>query len=582
MVYIFHTYKRRWRTVDLFLLAVGTQELVTALYAFGFAVLNLFSPRAGPACSFILWGLTATRTFQIFTLASLVVDRALTIRWPYKYRFTVRRNQIIYHITVTAIIAVIVGVAAVFARSPHKHQEYHCSVHPLGWDYRFSLFNICLHSILMITVLVCCFDLEVNHCQARHRRLHFSDPLTGTENSTGTTTSSSVTSSSSESTRPLHSPSRQESRRPYSTEQTSSDIRRTTVEAVSCLCYLVNHLPFLVLNILAMLTPPFWSSWHENIILWLRLVEGLAIPLLFYFTDPQHRSALRHAFQRRSGKFSDFGDDRHYPLYLEDIIEGNTKPSPFESVTPIGIITNYRRSPGKKNKSQHSNAQKKSLWRTGTKKRILPSIYGVDTVLNPSHLTNNLQTVVHIKPQPEKDDVTKLSSIQIDSWKDTDTHIYATLSDNLSSLSYQSSLPDDNVFSRGGAEAEEEMYGGSLTTIANADFEFHYAYLGDVRSGDVLYKYDSEMELSGSEDKVWKYPDNSSDKSSNSEIVQDLVIRIDSAKDFCHVKGSPETEKAVQKTRHQSNDNIPFHVYRVRTEELCKMFHPPLQTVGSL
>ncbi|XP_022236023.1 uncharacterized protein LOC111083666, partial [Limulus polyphemus] len=244
-VYIFHTYRRHWRTVDLFLLAVGTQELVTALYAFGFAILNLFSPRVGPACSFILWGLTATRTFQIFTLASLVVDRALTIRWPYKYRFSVRRNQIRYHIAVTAVIAVIVGVAAVFARSPDELQQYHCSVHPLGWDYRFSIFNICLHSVLMITVLVCCFDLEVNHCRTRHRKLHFPDPSIGPENSTGTATSSSVTSNSSESTRPLHSPGRQESRRPYNPEQTSSDFRWTAVEVVSCLCYLLNHLPCL-------------------------------------------------------------------------------------------------------------------------------------------------------------------------------------------------------------------------------------------------------------------------------------------------------------------------------------------------
>ncbi|XP_022235161.1 uncharacterized protein LOC111083156, partial [Limulus polyphemus] len=327
---------------------------------------------------------------------------------------------------------------------------------------------------------------------------------------------------------------------------------------------------FQVLNILATLIPPFWSPWHENIILWLRLVEGLVIPLVFYLTDSHHRSALRRAFQRRSGKFSDFGDDRHSPLYLE----GNTKLSPFGSVTPIGIITNYRRTPGKKGKLQHSSAQKKSLWRTRAKKQILPSVYGVDTVLSPSHLTSNLQTVVQTKPQPEKDDVTKLSSLQMDAWRDADAHIYATLSDNLSNLSYQSSLPEDNVFGVGGAEAEEEIYGGSLTTVANADFEFHYTCLGDVRSGDVFCKYDSEMELSGSEEEVWKYPDNSSEKSSISETVQDLVIHIDSPKDSSRVKGSPENEKTVQKTRHQSNDIIPFHVYRLLTEELSRSISP--------
>ncbi|XP_013777005.1 uncharacterized protein LOC106461703, partial [Limulus polyphemus] len=235
-VYIFHSYRRCWRTVDLFLLAIGTQELITAFFAFGFAVLSLVNPRAGPPCSFILWGLTATRTFQIATLASLVVDRALTIRWPYKYRFSVRRNQIRYHIAVLAVISVFVGVAAVFARSPEKHD---CSVHPLGWDRRFSIFNICLHGVLLITVLTCCLDVEVHRCRARQRRLHFSTPSLGAECVTGTVSSSSVTSSSSGSTRPLHGAGRQESR------EASSDFRWTSVAVISSLCYLTNHLPCL-------------------------------------------------------------------------------------------------------------------------------------------------------------------------------------------------------------------------------------------------------------------------------------------------------------------------------------------------
>ncbi|XP_076306662.1 uncharacterized protein LOC143223098 [Tachypleus tridentatus] len=580
-VYIFHTYRRRWRTVDLFLLAVGTQELVTALFAFGFSILSLVSPRAGPPCSFILWGLTATRTFQIATLASLVVDRALTVRWPYKYRFSVRRNQIRYHIAVLAVIAVFVGVAAVFARSPEKNQQYDCSVHPLEWDRRFSIFNICLHGVLMVTVLVCCFDVELHRCRARRRRMPFSVPSPGTDCATGTASSGSVTSSSSGSTRPLHGPGRQESHRPYSPERPSSDFRWTAVAVVSSLCYLTNHLPYLALNILGIALPSFWSKWHENVILWLRLAEGLLVPLLFYLTDSPHRSALRRAFQRRSGKFSDFGDDSRYRIYLEDALEVQMKPSPFGSVTPVGIITNYRR----KEKHEQTQSQKKNCWKAEPKKSVFPSIYGIDTVLNPSHFKNSkLQMVVQTKPQPEKDDTCSMtkhgsSQMSMGTWRDDETHIYATLSDNFSCLSYQSSLPDGSVFGFSCAEPEEETYGGSFTTIANDDFEFHDTRprVAEMlmRANNANVKMESASEFSGSEfeEEIYRSPESEirpSEIDTSSESVKDLVIQIDSPSDSCPIKDDSEFENVIHKTRHQSADDIPFHVYRVRTEELCK------------
>ncbi|XP_022239226.1 uncharacterized protein LOC111085346 isoform X2 [Limulus polyphemus] len=330
--------------------------------------------------------------------------------------------------------------------------------------------------------------------------------------------------------------------------------------------------------------PTFWSNWHENVILWLRLGESLIVPLLFYLTDSPHRAALRRAFQRRSGKFSDFGDNGRYRMYIEDALEGQMKPSPFGSVTPIGIITNYRR----KEKREQKHSQKRNCSNTGSKRYILTSIYGIDTILNPSHFKNNLKTVVQTKPQPEKHDacsITKHGNMQMDigTWRDDETHIYASLSDSFSNLSYQSSLPDGSVFGLSFTEAEEQTYDGSFTTIANDDFEFHDTRLGVIdllmHANDTNFKPESVPKLSESalEEETYKSLENEIQLSENNnslETVQDLVIRIDSLNDSFCGKSNFEFENTSEKTRHQPNDTIPFHMYRVSTEELCKSALP--------
>ncbi|CAN8015078.1 hypothetical protein HPB47_008103 [Ixodes persulcatus] len=243
--YVFHTYRRKWRTVDLFLLSVSCQDLVTALFCFGFSVLRLIGPKMAAApCGFVLWGLAATRTFQLATLASAVGDRLLTVRWPYRYRFSVQRNQIRYHVAVLAVIGVLIGVASAFARSSESMVE--CSLHPQLWDGRYTLFVLVLYGSLMVVSICMSVAMEVQRWQltrkARLQQLRTATPEYGT-----TSTGSSVSSSSS---RPLHVLGRQTSRRPYSPqvlcEAGVSEFRWTVVAVVTLLSFAINHLPYLV------------------------------------------------------------------------------------------------------------------------------------------------------------------------------------------------------------------------------------------------------------------------------------------------------------------------------------------------
>ncbi|KAK7065839.1 hypothetical protein SK128_001194, partial [Halocaridina rubra] len=149
---VFHSYRRHWRSVDLFLLAVFVQELLMALQVFAFALLSLMRPESSAACGIFVWSLSATRTLQAATVASLLVDRALTSQWPYKYRFSVRRHQIRYHLAVLATIAALVGVAAILARPSDSPETFeHCSFLPHALHVRLSLFILSIYGILVVT-----------------------------------------------------------------------------------------------------------------------------------------------------------------------------------------------------------------------------------------------------------------------------------------------------------------------------------------------------------------------------------------------------------------------------------------------
>lgn len=186
VLFIFHTYRRRWRTMDIFLLTIALQEIPNSLCAFGFAVHTVIRSRSESSCQLVIWGLTTTRVFQLTTLTSLAFDRALTLKWPYKYRFSVRHSQIRYHIVVLGVISSLVGIAGLFARlqyqdfrqrldsydtntvnnsfnnSLNKTNSFYCTLHPLSWDFRYNIFITALYSILALITFFCTIYIEIN------------------------------------------------------------------------------------------------------------------------------------------------------------------------------------------------------------------------------------------------------------------------------------------------------------------------------------------------------------------------------------------------------------------------------------
>ncbi|GIY45173.1 g_PROTEIN_RECEP_F1_2 domain-containing protein [Caerostris extrusa] len=203
-------------------------------------------PVSSLPCTVGQFGLVAVRTFQVATLASMVVDRALTVRWPYRYRFSVRRNQIRYHVSVLALVSILVGVAGVFARL--KPNTNICSLHPSQWDVRYVLFLLCLYAFLILASLICMVQVEVH--RVRHGTKEsgsFQLPECVSPDLPTGMNSPLDTQSSTGSTRALHRPSRQASRRPYAkNNKGTSDLRWPSVALTCLLCFLINHIPYLV------------------------------------------------------------------------------------------------------------------------------------------------------------------------------------------------------------------------------------------------------------------------------------------------------------------------------------------------
>lgn len=502
--YVFHTYRRKWRTVDLFLVTISCQDLVTALFCFGFSVLRFIGPKMAAApCGFVLWGLTATRTFQLTTLASAVGDRLLTIRWPYRYRFSVRRNQIRYHVAVLSVIGILIGVASAFARSSESMLE--CSLHPHLWDTRYILFLLVLCGLLMVASIGMSVAMEIQRWQlgrkARLQQLRTATPEYGT-----TSTGSSVSSSSS---RPLHVLGRQTSRRPYSpqvlSEAGASEFRWTVVAVVTLLSFAVNHLPFLVMVVLGAYIDAFWTPWHDMAVIGLRLAQGFLFPLLLCITDRYHWSALKKTLQRRSASADFTGEDNRYRLYTGDSKSYIKNLGP---VAPIGIITNYKRSStsyGKVSKKAGRTSSRCSD-RSGLPhvppRFLVPSVYNVDCVLDKSAYFRSVQDSPRLKAQAiiaqledagsccSIDSAVKVHIPAVDydsekcrfdddrqtqdiSWikADDEDHIYATLSDT---LSLRSTVAGESCATFSAPEEDSDSDdAGSFTTDANDDFEFH-------------------------------------------------------------------------------------------------------------
>jgi hypothetical protein len=155
--------------------------------------LELLHHHRTPLCAALISFWAAAHTLHAATLTSMAVDRAMTIRWSYKYRVSVRRTQIRYHVVVLAVVSLLVGVATLFASGigtssssavavssfrPAPIQPAvltpsaasndsaiiaeaavmameleNCSFLPYTFDSRFSLFWLCLHGVLFLTTL---------------------------------------------------------------------------------------------------------------------------------------------------------------------------------------------------------------------------------------------------------------------------------------------------------------------------------------------------------------------------------------------------------------------------------------------
>lgn len=285
---VFHSYRRHWRSVDLFLLAVFVQELLMALQVFAFALLSLMRPESGAACGAFVWGLSATRALQAATLASLLVDRALTCLWPYRYRFSVRRHQIRYHLAVLATVAALVGVAALLARPASAPAAFEqCSFLPHALHARLALFVLSVYGVLALAGGVSAGVVQAGRGCSVPARAHsdLAPIATATASSTASSAarapaaSSASTASSTASSAPAaalraassasdlvppppphrpppalplrsHKGGGGASRGGGAPRPPASDFRWGTALAVAALCFLVNHLPFMVSSLL--------------------------------------------------------------------------------------------------------------------------------------------------------------------------------------------------------------------------------------------------------------------------------------------------------------------------------------------
>ena len=151
---VFHSYRRHWLSVDLFLLALSAEELLMSLQAFVYALLSLIKPGWDGACGTLVWSLNSTRALQLATVASLLADRALTCHWPYRYRFSVRRHQLRYHLGVLAAMAALLGVAALIARPQTAEGFPSCSTLPHSLHVRLALFLLAIYGAMVLIAVL--------------------------------------------------------------------------------------------------------------------------------------------------------------------------------------------------------------------------------------------------------------------------------------------------------------------------------------------------------------------------------------------------------------------------------------------
>ncbi|KAK8740425.1 hypothetical protein OTU49_002901 [Cherax quadricarinatus] len=513
---VFHSYRRQWRSVDLFLLAVFVQELLVALQVFAYALLSLMRPESSAACGAFVWSLSATRTLQAATVASLLVDRALTSQWPYKYRFSVRRHQIRYHLAVLATIAALVGVAAILARPADAPDAFeHCSFLPHALHVRLSLFVLSVYGLLVVAGGVSVGVVQAGRgCSDPTPAPSDMAPITATTTSSTSSSSggggrqgtalhaaassASTTSSNASSARmggvpgamhaasstsdlvPPPPPHRPPPALPCRTHKgvgvnrssgaartPASDFRWGTTLAVAALCFLVNHFPYMGLTVVGTFLPGYLPGWPvENMALWLSLAEGLLLPLVLGLVDATFSEAAGSSCSRNKPQPHKYDDgDGPFRLFPKEEVKSFplTNGSLFSSLlnmsvdNPSQILPSYRRGGGAGMKMGVSSQEIRGLVGTGAPAGLRDP-YGPPYF--PREPTESLGSAATSSQDPiYSDPLSKVGSVDSSLKED---HIYATLSETFGSMS---SLSDGYL--------GDDQRCASVTTVANDDFEFH-------------------------------------------------------------------------------------------------------------
>lgn len=263
--FIINCYRARWRNVDIFVFVVALQQVIAAFAIFAFAVLNVVRSRNGDrGCSVVTWAIAALRVFQVTTLTSLAIDRYLVLRWPYKYRFSVRSTQIKYHIVVLAVLSSMVGAGGLFARATtaELHERlaqdgadssgFYCSLHPRAWDFRFNVFMLALYGALTLVTLLCLLCAE-NRRACSSKRIRSQSRISTSLGDLMEPSANDMTKSTTGSYRSLYGCSAHGAiaaenlaKKVFCEKLRTLDLRWASVLALVGLCFAVNHGPAMV------------------------------------------------------------------------------------------------------------------------------------------------------------------------------------------------------------------------------------------------------------------------------------------------------------------------------------------------
>ena len=99
---LLHSKRKSWHPLDVLVVSLLVSQLCCTLAALALSGSALLASSAGlphPICTTLISFWAAAHTLHAATVASVAVDRAMTVRWPYKYRLDVRRTQIRYHVS---------------------------------------------------------------------------------------------------------------------------------------------------------------------------------------------------------------------------------------------------------------------------------------------------------------------------------------------------------------------------------------------------------------------------------------------------------------------------------------------------